>query len=65
MKIFIDVIFYNRDFKVTKIYKSLRPNKVVFCKSSYGVIELPAGVISKTATQKNDIIEIENIVRSP
>jgi uncharacterized membrane protein (UPF0127 family) len=65
MKFFIDVIFYDRNFKVSEIYEKLKSNKIVFAKSSYGVIELPAGIINKTSTQKNDIIEFKTMVQSP
>ncbi|MCK5534893.1 DUF192 domain-containing protein [bacterium] len=60
MRFSIDVIFFNKKGKIIKIISELKPYKISpWVWGAYGVIELPAGKVFETKTQKGDRIEIK------
>ena len=58
MKFPIDVLFIDKDQKVTYIIENMKPwsfSRIVW--NSYNVIELPAGTVSKTGTKTGDLLK--------
>ncbi len=59
MRFSIDVIFFNKEQKIIKIISNLQPYRISpWIWNAYGVIELSAGKIFETKTQKGDNIKI-------
>ena len=57
MKYAIDVLILNKKYRVVVIKENLEPNKIFIWNFNYEIVlELPAGTIKKTKTEKNDII---------
>ena len=56
----IDALFVDKNYKVLGTLDNIKPNRLsrIYWSSSK-VIELPAGVIKSTNTQKDDLIQIE------
>ncbi len=56
----IDAVFYDRDFRVTKVARSVRPwiGLVFGGKGSRGVVELPVG--ASDGIEKGDVIEFSS-----
>ena len=55
----IDVVGLDRDLKVIKLWRSLRPFRVTSVSMKLqSVIELPSGVITQSQMQLGDILEI-------
>jgi len=59
MKFTIDVIYVDRKHRVRKVVPRLAPWKMSICLPAHSVIELPAGTIEQTSTQKGDQLEFE------
>ena len=59
MKFPIDVIFLDRRKKVLKIRPDMGPRRISLCLWAHSVLELPAGTIAATRTQKGDQLEFE------
>jgi uncharacterized membrane protein (UPF0127 family) len=61
MRFPIDVLFLDKDFRVLRAVKSVRPFRIgpVVPKAVY-VAELPAGVVEETGTQDGDQIQMRN-----
>ncbi len=57
MKFAIDVIYIDRKKKVRKTLRGLGPWKVSFCLSAHSVLELPAGAVEASGTQRGDQLE--------
>lgn len=59
MRFPIDVVFLDRDYRVTKVIKSVGPYRpLLLCLRAEGVLELPAGTIEKSCIQVGDQIEL-------
>lgn len=57
----IDVLILNKQNKVVSLKHSLNPGRLFTWDIRYStVIELPAGTVLATRTEKNDLIEITN-----
>jgi uncharacterized protein len=54
MKIPLDAVFINRDFKVRKVLTDLAPRRIGICLLANSVLELRAGTIAATGTQPGD-----------
>jgi uncharacterized protein len=54
MKMPIDAIFLDGNFRVKKLHPELRPRRISVCISASSVLELQAGAISRSATQVGD-----------
>jgi len=61
MRFPIDVLFFENHGRVIKVFSNLRPFRFcsVFSFSS-NVVELPAGILSKSATSVGDFIQIKD-----
>ena len=58
----IDLVFLDRERRVTKLVPSLAPWRIVWGASGgRDCIELPAGALEGTATRVGDRIELEDI----
>ncbi|MDD3296784.1 MAG: DUF192 domain-containing protein [Candidatus Omnitrophica bacterium] len=58
MKFPIDVVFLNKNMKVIRIAKSLRPWKAVTCLGSYVALEFAADTASRCHIKEGDTIDI-------
>lgn len=58
MRFPIDVLYLDRKKKVRKLRKAMRPWRVSMCLLAHSVLELPAGVIEQTGTQKGDQLDL-------
>ena len=61
MKFPIDVVFLNQGRKVLKIRKEMIRRKLSACLWASSVLELPAGTLAATKTEKGDQLEFEKI----
>lgn len=61
MKFVIDVAFLNKARKVVKIRREMPKRRMSLCFTGYSVLELPAGKLEKTGTQKGDQLEFEKL----
>jgi uncharacterized membrane protein (UPF0127 family) len=53
----IDLVYLDRRNRVRKVRSAVGPWRVSACLSAHSILELPAGVILTTQTQKGDILE--------
>jgi len=58
MKFPIDVVFLNKKKCVVKLVRSMGPWRMALSFRARSVVELPAGTIEKTGTQRGDFVEI-------
>lgn len=61
MKFTIDVLYLDREHRVKKIRPEMAPWRASACLTAHSVLELPAGSITRTGTQKGDQLEIKNL----
>ena len=61
MKFTIDVLYLDRQHRVKKIRPEMVPWRASACLTAHSVLELPAGSIVRTGTQKGDQLEIKNL----
>lgn len=54
MKFEIDVVYLNRKMQVRKLRKQMVPWRISACLTAHSALELPAGTIASTQTQKGD-----------
>lgn len=59
MKMRIDVIFLDREYRVKKLRCAVGPNHFAFCVSASSVVELAAGAVSASGTQLNDRLQFD------
>jgi uncharacterized protein len=59
MKFTIDVIFLNKKRVVLKTRPNMVKSRMSLCLTAHSVVELPAGTIERTGTQKGDQLELE------
>jgi uncharacterized membrane protein (UPF0127 family) len=59
MRFPIDVLYLDRKKRVRKLRRAMGPWRMSFCLLAHSVLELPAGVISQTGTQRGDQLEID------
>jgi uncharacterized protein len=58
MQFAIDVAFVRRDGRVVKIRKTVRPWRVSAAVRAFAVLELPVGVLDRTDTQVDDLLQL-------
>ena len=58
MKFTIDVLYLDRQKKVRGMRPNMKPWRLSACLPAHSVLELPAGTIGRTGTQKGDQLEI-------
>jgi uncharacterized membrane protein (UPF0127 family) len=54
----IDLVYLDRDNRVKKVRHAVGPWKLSACLSAHSILELPAGVIRSTGTQRGDTLEL-------
>lgn len=62
MRFPIDVLYLDRKKRIQKLRSVMTPWRLSFCLSAHSVLELPAGVIDDTNTQRGDqlvLLEID------
>ena len=59
MKFPIDVIFLNRKRKVLKIRPNMVRGRISISLLAHSVLELPAGTLEQTGTERGDQLELE------
>ncbi|MBV9296050.1 MAG: DUF192 domain-containing protein [Acidobacteriaceae bacterium] len=64
MKMPIDAMFLDRDYRVRKLVASLLPTRISICLSACSVLELPAGTILRSATELGDRLRFQSVSRS-
>jgi uncharacterized protein len=58
MRFAIDLVYLDRKHRVRKVRAAVGPWRVSACFAAHSVLELPAGAISSSQTQRGDTIEI-------
>jgi uncharacterized protein len=58
MKFAIDLVYLDRNKKVRKVRHRMVPWRVSACLSAHSILELPAGAVAASGTQKGDQLEI-------
>jgi uncharacterized membrane protein (UPF0127 family) len=59
MKFTIDVVFLNRKHKILKIRPNMVKRRIALSLLAHSVLELPAGTLDATGTQRGDQLEFE------
>ena len=59
MKFTIDVLYLDRTRKVRGLRANMKPWRLSACLPAHSVLELPAGTIERTGTQKGDQLEVQ------
>lgn len=57
MRFPIDLVYLDRRNRVRKVRSAVGPWKVSACLSARSIIELPAGVVVESQTQKGDVLD--------
>jgi uncharacterized membrane protein (UPF0127 family) len=61
MKFAIDVLYLDRKHRVRKLRPNMAPWRISVCLPADSVLELPAGSIAATRTERGDQLEIEKL----
>jgi hypothetical protein len=61
MRFPIDLVYIDGRKRVRKARSAVGPGRVSFCLTAQSVIELPAGMIQQTQTQRGDTLVIETV----
>jgi len=61
MRFALDLVYLDRRQRVRKLRSAVGPWRVSACLSAHSVLELPAGTIHATQTQRGDTLEIEPV----
>src|SRR6478752_6921335 len=59
MKFPIDVVFLNRQHKILKIRPRMARSRIALSLLAHSVLELPAGMLEQTGTERGDQLELE------
>ena len=59
MKFPIDVVFLNKNREVVKIRKNMGKWRMAMSLRAHSVLELPAGTLERTGTEKGDLLILE------
>jgi uncharacterized protein len=65
MKFPIDLIYINRRKRVKKVRSGVAPWRLSACLSAHSILELPAGTIHSTQTQRGDQLEFAPATPEP
>ena len=58
MRFPIDLVYIDRKNRVRKVRSNVRPWRISACLTAHSVLELPAGVVCETGTQRGDVLEM-------
>ena len=61
MRFPIDLVYLTRDRKVRKTRASVAPWRMSACLPAHSVLELPAGTVERTGTERGDQLVIETL----
>jgi uncharacterized membrane protein (UPF0127 family) len=61
MKFTIDVLYLDRKNRVKKIRPEMAPWRISGCLTAHSVLELPAGTIVRTGTERGDQLRIKTL----
>ena len=61
MKFPIDLVYLDKSRKVRKVRKAVPAWRMSACLTAHSILELPAGTIAATGTEKGDQLEIEKL----
>jgi len=61
MRFPIDLVYLDRNNKVRKLRSSVGPWRLSACLSAHSILELPAGTIRATQTQRGDSLEFSPV----
>ncbi len=64
MRFPIDLVYLDRKKRIRKIRSAVGPWRLSACLSAYSILELPAGTISGSLTERGDTLEIVPAVAS-
>lgn len=64
MRFPIDLVYIDSRKRVRKVRSAVAPWRLSGCLSAHSVLELPAGVVRDTQTQRGDTLEISPIVQT-
>ncbi len=59
MKFAIDVVFLNRKHKILKVRPNMVRSRIALSLLAHSVLELPAGTLEQTGTERGDQLEFE------
>jgi uncharacterized membrane protein (UPF0127 family) len=59
LKMPIDVLFLDRNFKVKKLLPGLAPYRISVCLMASSVVEMPAGAIAESKTKVGDRLTVQ------
>lgn len=59
MRFAIDLLYLSRDLQVKKVRHAVGPWRLSACLSAHSLIELPAGTLQRSGTQKGDRVVFE------
>ena len=59
MRFPIDVLFIRRDGTVVKCVRDLRPWRIALAPGAYAVVEIPAGTLKDSGTERGDRVVFE------
>jgi uncharacterized membrane protein (UPF0127 family) len=57
----IDLVYLDRKQRVKKVTSSVPPWRLSACLSAHSIVELPAGTILRTQTEKGDLLEFSQV----
>lgn len=60
MKLAIDVLFLDKEFRVKKLIPSLAPRRIALCLSAASVLELQRGAAGRSGTVVGDRLKLES-----
>lgn len=63
MRFPIDLVYLDREKKIKKARSAVGPWRLSACMSAHSILELPAGTIAQTRTERGDTLEIEEAQR--
>ena len=61
MKFPIDVLFLNKQHKILKIRPNMVKSRIALSLLAHSVLELPAGTLDQTGTQRGDQLQLEKV----
>ncbi len=61
MRFPIDLVYLDREKRIKKARSAVGPWRLSACLSAHSILELPAGTIEKTRSERGDTLEIEEV----
>ena len=58
MRFPIDLVYLDRENRIKKVRSSVGPWRLSACLTAHSILELPAGTIRETRTERGDTVEI-------